>query len=112
MTQSHYDAYCGNLPGLVWCLEEGMPVNATDTYRGYTATHWLADMAAVNGHRVEILRALVKHGADINIKTPDGTTALMLARAAGSKLGDQLAAELLALGAKDEKPDAEGSASP
>ena len=73
MTQLHYDAYCGNLEGLLWCLENGSDVNATDSY-GYTPVHWLADMAAVAGPRVEMLRALADHGADINIQTPDGTT--------------------------------------
>ena len=96
MTQLHFDAYCGNLEGLVWCLENGMNVNATDTYRGYTPTHWLADMASVGGPRVEMLRALAAHGADLNIATPDGTTALMLARDSD----DKLAAELVALGAR------------
>src|SRR5262245_37794459 len=104
MTQLHYDAYCGNLEGLLWCLENGLEVNATDTYRGYTPAHWLADMAAVDGPRVEMLRALVDHGADINSRTADGTTPLMLARAAGCAGGDRLAAELLALGAEDAEP--------
>ncbi len=102
MTQLHYDAYCGNLPGLVRCLENGMDVNATDNYRGYTAAHWLADMAAVRGPRVEMLRALVRHGADINMRTSDGITPLMLARAAGSDLGDELASEFIVLGARSE----------
>lgn len=101
MTQLHYNAYCGNLEGLVWCLENGTDVNVSDTYKGYTPTHWLADMAAVDGPRVEMLRELVRHGADINKQTPDGTTPLMLARAAGSVLGDELAAELVSLGASD-----------
>ncbi len=102
MTQLHYDAYCGNLEGLVWCLENGFAVNATDSYRGYTATHWLADMAAVDGPRVEMLRALAAHGADLNLRSATGQTALMLAREAGSSGGDKLAAELLKLGAKAE----------
>ena len=102
MTQLHYDAYCGNLDGLVWCLENGFEVNATDNYCGYTATHWLADMAAVDGPRVEMLRALVAHGADLNLKSANGQTALTLARRAGSDLGNELAAELLKLGAKSE----------
>ena len=101
MTELHYAAYCGDLSGLLHCLEAGMDVNATDTYRGYTPTHWLADMAATHGPRVEMLRALVRHGADINMQTPDGTTPLMLARDAGSTLGDELAAEFVALGAKN-----------
>ena len=29
MTQLHYDAYCGNLEGLLWCVENGSDVNAT-----------------------------------------------------------------------------------
>lgn len=99
MTQLHYDAYCGNLEGLVWCLDNGFEVNATDNYRGYTATHWLADMAAVDGPRVEMLRALVARGADLNLKAANGVTALMLARDAG---GEELATELLKLGAKPE----------
>ncbi len=102
MTQLHYDAYCGNLEGLVWCLENGFKVNTTDNYRGYTPTHWLADMAAVDGPRVEMLRALVAHGADLNLKSANGQTALMLARDSGSNGGDELAAELLKLGAKPE----------
>jgi ankyrin repeat protein len=100
MTQLHYDAYCGNLEGLVWCLENGMDVNATDTYRGYTPTHWLADMAATGGPRVEMLRVLATHGADLDAQTPDGTTPLMLARAAGGAGGPRLAAELITLGAE------------
>jgi ankyrin repeat protein len=101
MTQLHYDAYCGNLAGLVCCLQNGMDPNATDDYRGYTAMHWLADMAAVDGPRVEMLRELVKHGADINALSADGASALTLARDAGSDLGEELASELIALGATD-----------
>jgi len=101
MTQLHYEAYCGNLEGLARCLESGLDVNATDTYRGYTPAHWLADMAATGGPRIEMLRALVKHGANINLKTPNGTTVLMLAREAGSAGGDALAAELIVLGAEE-----------
>lgn len=51
--------------GLHW-LEAGLAVNATDTYRGYTTTHWLADMAATGGPRVEVLRALVNHRASLD----------------------------------------------
>jgi hypothetical protein len=100
MTQLHFDAYCGNLEGLLWCLEHGFEVNAADDYRGYTATHWLADMAAVDGPRVEMLRALAAHGADLNAKSANGETPLTLARAAGSNLGEALAAELFELGAR------------
>lgn len=55
MTELHYAAYCGDLDALLYWLEAGLAVNATDTYRGYTPTHWLADMAAAGGPRVEML---------------------------------------------------------
>lgn len=99
MTELHYAAYCGDLPELERCLAAGMDVNVIDTYRGYTALHWLADMAATGGPRVEMLTVLANHGADINIKAADATSPLMLAKAAGSRLGDALASELIALGA-------------
>ncbi len=104
MTELHYAAYCGDADALLHFLEAGLAVNARDTYRGYTPTHWLADMAAAGGPRVEMLRALVKHGADINIKTPNGMTALMLAREAGTAGGDALASELVVLGATNTPP--------
>jgi len=49
-----------------------------------------------------MLKALSKHGANINIKAADGTTPLMLARAAGNTLGDDLACDLISLGADKE----------
>ena len=99
MTELHSAAYCGDLPELVRCLCAGADLHARDTYRGFTATHWLADMAATSGPRVEMLRVLAGHGADLNCRTSDGITPLMLAREADSARGDQLAAELIALGA-------------
>jgi ankyrin repeat protein len=84
MTELHYAAYCGDQAELIRCLAAGMDPNKKDTYRGYTPVLWLADMAAVGGPRIELLRALVKHGADICITAADGTTALTLAREAGT----------------------------
>jgi hypothetical protein len=46
-----------------------------------------------------MLELLVGSGADINKPALDGTTALVLAREAGSVGGDELAAVLLKLGA-------------
>jgi ankyrin repeat protein len=101
MTELHYAAYCGDLPGLLHSLSAGADVHATDTVYGYTAVHWLADMAATGGPRVEMLRALAERGADLNARTADGRTPLLLARAAGSDGGDVLGAELVALGARE-----------
>lgn len=99
MTELHFAAYCGDLDDLAHYLEAGMDPNVRDQYRGYTATHWLADMAAVGGPRVEMLRALVAHGADLNLVSSSGVTALELAREAGSLAGEELVEELLRFGA-------------
>jgi ankyrin repeat protein len=102
MTALHYAAYCGDHPALIAALDAGVDPNAKDEYRGRTAAHWLADMAAVAGPRVEMLKALVARGADINAPSADGTTPLTLAREAGSAGGDALALEFIALGASDD----------
>jgi ankyrin repeat protein len=73
-----------------------MDPNSVAEYRGYTPLHWLA--AAAGGERVEMLRALVARGANINARSADGEIALMLAREASGQ-GDELAEELLAMGA-------------
>jgi ankyrin repeat protein len=99
MTELHFAAYCGDIDDLMLALDAGLEVNAVDTYRGYAPIHWLADMAASGGSRLEMLRILVKHGADINLVTINGKTASMLAKEAGSAAGDELASELTALGA-------------
>ena len=103
ITSLHYAAYCGDAAALATCLDEGANPNARAEYRSYTPLHWLADMAAAGGDsRVEMLRALVEHGADINARSADGETALMLAREASGQ-GDELAEELIAIGAIDEQ---------
>jgi ankyrin repeat protein len=101
MTPLHYAAYAGDLPGLQEALRSGADPNQVDAYRGYTALHWVADMAAIGGPRIEMLHALVAHGADLSLKATTQETAIMLARESGSVLGDQLAAELLLLGATE-----------
>lgn len=94
MTELHYAAYAGDINGLRRGLAAGLNVNAVDSYRGYTPLHWLADMAATGGPRLEMLDLLISSGADINRLALDGTTALVLAREAGSAGGDKLAAVL------------------
>ncbi|MBX9624729.1 MAG: hypothetical protein K2X82_13060, partial [Gemmataceae bacterium] len=93
MTEVHAAAYRGDLPALVHWLGEGLDVNATDTVYGYTPVHWLADMAAAGGPRVEMLRVLAAYGASLNARTADGRTPLLPARAAGTAGGDALAAD-------------------
>src|SRR5262245_641128 len=100
MNELHYAAYCADLNELSRGLDAGLDPNGRDAYRGYTAMHWLADMAATGGPRVQMLRLLARNGADINAVSGNGETALSLALAAGSATGEQLAAELVALGAQ------------
>ena len=97
MNELHYAAYCGDLNELSRWLEAGLDPNVKDQYRGYAAIHWLADMAASGGPRVQMLRLLVSHGASPNLVSDNGQTALTLALAAGSAMGEQLAEELARL---------------
>ena len=99
MTELHFAAYCGDGEELMRCLAAGMDPNTIDAYRGYTALLWLTDMAATGGPRLEMLRALVEHGADIHTRSNDGVSAVTLARDAGTQAGDELAARLISLGA-------------
>jgi ankyrin repeat protein len=99
MNEMHYAAYCGDRDELERALGSGLDPNTKDTYRGYAAIHWLADMAATDGPRMEMLRVLVERGADISLRSDNGETALSLAVAAGSETGEELAMELKRLGA-------------
>ena len=94
MTALHYAAYCGDLDELRRQLDAGADPNARDDYRGYTAVHWVAEMAATGGPRVEMLKLLVARGADMNRKADNGVTALSLAADAGSTTGADLVAAL------------------
>jgi len=102
MTALHFAAYCGDLAGLEQQLRDGADPNLKDEYRGYTALHWLTDMAAAGGQRLEMLNLLVAHGARLDVPADNGATAISLAKEAGSAAGQQLAAELLRLGERHE----------
>jgi ankyrin repeat protein len=99
MNELHYAAYSGDQNELTSWLEKGLKPNIKDNYRGYSALHWLADMAATGGPRSQMLRLLVAHGADVNLVADNGETAISLANASGSSTGETLVKDLLALGA-------------
>jgi ankyrin repeat protein len=99
MNGLHYAAYCGDLEELVRQLDSGIDPNIRDGYRGYTAVHWLADMAATGGPRVQMLKLLAERGADLNLVSGSGDTAVGLAREAGSAGSELLEQELIKLGA-------------
>ena len=101
ITALHFAAYRGDHIELERQLASGANPNTKDQYRGYAALHWLTDMAATGGDRLEMLRRLVSSGADVNLKSENGETPLSLARAAGSAGGDELATELLRFGARE-----------
>lgn len=95
MTELHYAAYCGDRESLSRCLESGMDPNQRDEYRGYTALHWLSDMAAAGGDPRDLMAIeLIQHGADISIVSNDGYTAIQLANEAGGA-GSDIAKVLL-----------------
>jgi ankyrin repeat protein len=99
MTALHFAAYCGDLNELTRALSAGLDPNSKDSYRGYAAIHWLADMAAAGGPRSQMLRLLVERGADVNLVADNGTTARALAIDSRSAVGEYLAIELTQLGA-------------
>ncbi|MDR7151978.1 ankyrin repeat protein [Hydrogenophaga palleronii] len=101
MTPLHFSTYCGDMNELCRSLDAGADPNARDSYRGYTAVHWLADMAATGGPRVQMLRRLAEAGADFNLKANAGETALGLALEAGTAGSEQLAEELKMLGVEE-----------
>ncbi len=111
MTELHFAAYSGDLEGLVRALDAGLDPETPDDYRGYTALHWLADMAATGGPRLEMLEVLVAHGADLDRVSATGDTAVTLARDAASPGGDALEAALIALGARAPGDRAQGGES-
>jgi ankyrin repeat protein len=85
--------------GLRWLLEHGADPNVTSypgvkdqPQAGETPLH----RAAVVGHGEEILRALVEHGARVELRRDDGATAYQLAMRAGNTSG---AAYLASVGA-------------
>ena len=85
MTELHFAAYCGDPDLLEKGLRAGLDPNAKDTYRGYTPLHWLTEMAAAGGPRVEMLQRLLDGGADATIRDNANETALDLAREAGTR---------------------------
>ena len=100
MSELHYAAYRGDQNEVQRQLDAGDDPDAKDQYRGYAAIHWLADMAATGGPRVQILTLLVRKGADVNLVATNGATALGLAADAGSVTGELLVDELRRLGAR------------
>ncbi|WP_092411111.1 ankyrin repeat domain-containing protein [Dokdonella immobilis] len=94
VSELHYAAYCGDAEALSRCLEAGADPNHADQYRGYTALHWLADMAAAGGDdRARMAEELLRHGADPTIKSSDSYTPVQLALDASGQ-GDEVAAVL------------------
>ena len=103
MTELHAAAHNGDIDAMRRALASGLDPNAKDSYRGYTPLHWLMDMAATGGPRFEMLHLLVGAGAMLDVVADDGysSTALSLAREAGTEDSDLLADELVRLGAHE-----------
>ena len=101
MTELHAAAHRCDVMALIRLLDTGVDPNQVDEYCGYTALHWVADMAAVSGARAAMIRALAVHGADLNMRSSlTNVTARRLAYQAGSWGGDEVIAELMLLGQK------------
>jgi ankyrin repeat protein len=99
MNELHDAAYRGDEATLLQALAAGLDPNVRDNYRGYTPLHWVADMAATGGPRLSMAAHLLDHGAEINVRSNNGLTALDLAREGGSAAADELAQYLMRRGA-------------
>lgn len=75
----HYAAKYGNAPAVSGLIARGLDVNARSK-GGYTPLH-IATRTGYGFPSVEIIRSLLDHGADRNLKTQKGFTAADLVRA-------------------------------
>ena len=83
-----------DISGARWLLEHGADPNLAWTQSGETPLH-----VAAQRLDIKTVELLVSHGADVNLRRPDGRTAHTLAALHGN---DEVAAWLLLHGAKDE----------
>ncbi|WP_010662668.1 ankyrin repeat domain-containing protein [Marinilabilia salmonicolor] len=66
-------------------ISAGADINHQDTRTGYTPL-----MNALNGQNISVAGFLIRQGADVKIKSNDGTTALILACGSSEKIARQL----------------------
>ena len=81
--------------GVEWLLDHGADPNVRSTQEEESALH----VAARRGQSLDLIRSLLAHGADINAKRRDGSTAWLLARRAGH---DEIASFLESEGAETQ----------
>lgn len=82
-------AWKGNLKAVQWLLDHGAPLNRDDLQ--WTALHY----AVFAGHQ-EIAEYLLQQGAQVNARSPNGSSVLMMAAYEGKP---ELAKRLMELGA-------------
>jgi|GEM_PF-5787888 len=82
----------GNLAGLRFCIENGIAVDTVDAH-GFTPL-----LLASHYGQLEIVKYLVEKGANINLKTPNGYSALWWAR---FREFPEIATYLRSVGAKE-----------
>ncbi len=95
MTELQHAAYSGDLEGVFAALHNGDDINVQDQ-SGWTPLHWAADMGMANGEREEVFAALIRAGADLEVRDLEGSTPLLVACRSGN--GD-LVRQLVAAGA-------------
>jgi ankyrin repeat protein len=82
--------------GFLWLLDHGANPNVVSAAERETALH----VAARRGQSLDVIRLLLDHGADINVRRGDGATPWLLARRGGF---DAIASLLESLGAETQK---------
>jgi hypothetical protein len=81
LSELHYAACIGDAEMVSRLIAIGHDVNEVEPRCGYSAVHWLIDMSANGGDRLQALVALHDAGADLECKSLDGSTPLAVGEA-------------------------------
>ncbi len=91
MTELHYAAYCQDLAGVKYWVEQGLDLNQKDD-GGWTPLVWAVDMAAAGeiGAAESIVDYLVNQGAVLEFRDADYGNLLEFAHSRDTRVAEHL----------------------
>jgi ankyrin repeat protein len=91
MTELHYAAYCQDLAGIRYWIEQGLDVNQKDK-NGWTPLVWAIDMAATGafGTAEAIVDYLIEQGAELEFSNADYGSLLEFAHSRDTWVAEHL----------------------
>lgn len=92
MTELHYAAYCQDLAGVRYWIEQGLNVNQKDD-GGWTPLVWCIDMAATGGVGTAeaIVDYLIQYGASLDYRDDECASLLEFAYSRDDWVAEHLA---------------------